>query len=328
MIGRGLIARWRRKRWLAYHGRSLEITKSGWLFILACLVVGFVAINSGSNLMHAIFGCQLGLIVASGWLSEIMLDRVRVRLELDADAHAGKPCPATVVIRNLHPTAAALSISVTPDPHRKSSTEFKPVFAASISPNDCEDLHTHLVFAERGHAKAPALAVGTGYPFGLFIKRREVDPALDAVVFPALAPPTQGAEVSPQSVVPKGTKTRQNRLERRAEGDFHGLAEYRAGENPALIHWRASARRGELVVARHESHENQSAFMDIHRGKFGAPQLEREVSAAATRSIALTRGDPYALGLRYENRILVEPGRGPMHVRKLLRQLAIVGERP
>src|SRR5262249_54217276 len=30
--------------------------------------------------------------------------------------------------------------------------------------------------------------------------------------------------------------------------DFHGLREFRSGDNPRAIHWRSTARRGELIL--------------------------------------------------------------------------------
>ena len=58
------------RRMLTARGRSLDITRAGWLFIVLTLAVGFAAINSGSNLLHAIFGAQMALIIGSGVLSE------------------------------------------------------------------------------------------------------------------------------------------------------------------------------------------------------------------------------------------------------------------
>ena len=58
-------------------GNNIEITKAGYLFIALALAIGFAAINSGSNLLHIIFGVQLGVVVASGMLSERMVSRAR-----------------------------------------------------------------------------------------------------------------------------------------------------------------------------------------------------------------------------------------------------------
>ena len=87
------------RRWLSARGRRLEITRSGWLFILLTLAVGFAAINSGANLLHALFGAQMALIVGSGVLSESTLRRVHVRRTLAGSLHAQEPGPVVVELR-------------------------------------------------------------------------------------------------------------------------------------------------------------------------------------------------------------------------------------
>jgi len=93
--------RWLR-RWLSARGRRLEITRSGWLFILLTLAVGLAAMNSGANLLHAIFGAQMTLILGSGVLSELTLRRVAVRRVLRGPLHAEEPGPAEVRLLNLN----------------------------------------------------------------------------------------------------------------------------------------------------------------------------------------------------------------------------------
>jgi len=41
---------------------------------------------------------------------------------------------------------------------------------------------------------------------------------------------------------------RRPRVHPTAQAEIHGVRSYRSGDNPRLIHWRTSARRGELMV--------------------------------------------------------------------------------
>ena len=38
------------------------------------------------------------------------------------------------------------------------------------------------------------------------------------------------------------------------DDEFHGIREYRSGDNPRAIHWRSSARHGHFMVKEHEQH--------------------------------------------------------------------------
>src|SRR5262245_9843140 len=91
------------RRWLSARGRSLEITRAGWLFILLTLAVGFAAINSGSNLMHAVFGAQMALILGSGILSEATVRRTVARRVPVGEVYATEPAPVRVELGNVDP---------------------------------------------------------------------------------------------------------------------------------------------------------------------------------------------------------------------------------
>src|SRR5262245_24465994 len=100
------------RRMLTARGRSLEITKAGWLFIVLTLAVGFAAINSGANLLHVLFGCQIGLILASGVLSENMVQRARVQRRATSALHAGSRGALAIELRNHSPRGDMISVSV------------------------------------------------------------------------------------------------------------------------------------------------------------------------------------------------------------------------
>ena len=71
--------------------------------------------------------------------------------------------------------------------------------------------------------------------------------------------------------------------------EYHGLRDYRSGDSPRWIHWRTSARRGELMVKEFEQQNEQDLALLIDpwlpRTKI-APELrdamEQAISFAAT----------------------------------------------
>ncbi len=100
------------RRLLTARGRSLEITKAGWLFITLTIAVGFAAINSGSNLLHVIFGAQIGLIIMSGVLSEFVVHNANVRISTSGRIHAEADAVVLVGVANKSPRYPLLALSV------------------------------------------------------------------------------------------------------------------------------------------------------------------------------------------------------------------------
>ena len=73
------------------------------------------------------------------------------------------------------------------------------------------------------------------------------------------------------------------------------MREYRRGDDLRRVHWRSSARVGELMVRREEQpwQSRATLFLDnrlrAHRGQGIASSLEAAVSAAASVAVHLTR---------------------------------------
>src|SRR5207244_10042128 len=96
------------------------------------------------------------------------------------------------------------------------------------------------VVARRGHDGYPRIRVSTRFPFGLFVKAGQVRLDADIIVFPAVRALTRDVR---REVGGAGVAAR-----RRGRGaDLYNLRDYRAGDDPRLIHWRTSARTGTLV---------------------------------------------------------------------------------
>jgi uncharacterized protein (DUF58 family) len=83
------------------------------------------------------------------------------------------------------------------------------------------------------------------------------------------------------------------------------IREYRYGDDLRRVHWRSTARRGELMVRRDEQPRQMRATvlldsrLEAHRGEGPASSFEWAVSAAASVAVHLS-------GLRYGVRLLID----------------------
>jgi uncharacterized protein (DUF58 family) len=304
---------------LTARGRNLEITKAGWLFIVLTLAVGFAAINSGANLLHVLFGCQIGLIIASGMLSENMVQRPRVHRRVTSPLHAGSRGALSVELRNDSERGDLISVSVEDDDRIDSADRTEPVFAVAVPSGGAITLHTSVTMQQRGLHPLPKAVIATRFPFGLFVKRRELPGRERVIVYPRIHPVDAGYLQEARSGQGEARGARER------AGEFFGLAEYREGQELRRIHWPATARRGKPIVQEFEARGEAERILVLRPGKAGEPGFEAEIEDVASKVVALLREGRTATGLRYGDELVIEPGTGPAHERKLLEFLALVG---
>ncbi|MCB9713245.1 MAG: DUF58 domain-containing protein [Myxococcales bacterium] len=307
------------RRWLSARGRRLEITRSGWLFILLTLAVGFAAINSGANLLHALFGAQMALIIGSGVLSEATLRRVEVQRLPRGSLYAAEPGALEVRLRNRDGKRDVLAVSVEDDDERDDPGACEPVFAVRIAAGETIVLPTRVTMPARGRHRLPRAVVATRFPFGLFVKRRELPVEAAVRVYPRRVPaPARPPE--PQLSRPVETGRQRSR-----SGDYHGLRPYREGDEWRRLHWRATARLGQPVVREHEAGGEARLRLRLGPGTTGEPGFEAEVERVAAEARLRLGRDHAEVELFYGDRCLVPSGAGPAQQQRILDVLAEVG---
>ncbi|MBZ5736803.1 DUF58 domain-containing protein [Nocardioides mangrovi] len=143
----------------------------------------------------------------------------------------------------------------------------------------------------RGRFEIGPMSVRIGDPFGLVELGRTFRTTVPLTVTPRTV-------ALPQ--IPLGgawTGSGDNRPRAFATGSAEDVTvrEYRRGDDLRRVHWRSSARVGELMVRREEQpwQSRATLFLDnrvtAHRGQGIASSLEAAVSAAASIAVHLTR---------------------------------------
>jgi uncharacterized protein (DUF58 family) len=173
-----------------------------------------------------------------------------------------------------------------------------------ISGGDREILHYDLRASARGRYTIGPLAVRLADPFGLAQVTSELAGTSDVIVHPrveALTAPGLGGELASSAA----TKVRYLF----SQGDeFYTTREYRDGDDLRKVHWRSSAKKGQLMIRQEERPWQARAVLAIdlrraaHRGHGGRASFERTVSAAASIALRLGRSG-------YELAMVTDDGR-------------------
>jgi uncharacterized protein (DUF58 family) len=167
----------------------------------------------------------------------------------------------------------------------------------------------------RGRVRLTRLRIESSFPLGLFTAWTWTHPELECLVYPRPAP--RGREGPPPAAEPGAAH------DGRASGeeDFAGLRNFRSGDPPRRIAWKAWARGGELVVKEYVGSARAPVLLDLA----AAPgrDLEARLATLARWVVdAEERGDRYGVRLPDGE---VGPGAGLAHRNRCLARLATFG---
>jgi uncharacterized protein (DUF58 family) len=98
-----------------------DVTGVGIAYVLAVLVLGVAALNTGNNLLYVIVAAMLAAILISGVASAIVLRDLELDIRLPEQVFAGSPILGNIVIRNRRRWLPSFSISVAPLQPKKSA---------------------------------------------------------------------------------------------------------------------------------------------------------------------------------------------------------------
>lgn len=313
-------ARWRRRFAPASRGR---ITRSGWWYLAITVFLGFAGINTGNNLLFLIFGQLLSGLLLSGVLRVLTQSGISVERSLPAEATAGKPMLVGFKVTNHKRRWGSYALVV------RDVTSQGPAgqsFVLMLGPGESRELSYRWEPTKRGRVPFLRVELVTRFPFGLLEGTRESDASGEVVVFPrevAVGPVSHHRDMG-MGERPSGSAG--------VGSEFFGLRDQRRGDDARSIHWLTSARRGRTVVVEHERErrrrvtimvDNRRAVLAATGAGFDETEfLDRlvEVAAAVARR-AEKEGCEVACAAAGE---AVPPGNGALHMRRILRLLALL----
>lgn len=263
--------------------RTIRPTREGLWFLAVTLVLGVAAVNTGNNLLYLILAMLLAFLIISGLLSEQTLRRVRVQREIPARLFAGAPASFAVWLANgkRQVTSYALHLDEADPAGGRPAARF----FLRLGPGAREAWRYALTFPRRGRQRLPGLVLWTRFPFGLFSKSSRPLLQDSVVVYPAVRPLRRGE-------LPSFLEGGRRQRDRRGRGAaLRNLRPYRAGDDPRLIHWKTSARTGELMLKEMEEEDRPRLRVVVQDPAAGAAadRIEADISTAASLAAGAVR---------------------------------------
>ncbi len=296
--------------------RRLYFTRGGGFFTAGAFAIGLAAINTGDNLLYLLLGAMMGFIAVSGWLSEQVVRGIEVRAVPPRAATAGTPTRIGYEVRNRKRWIPSYALEV-------QEPNGEPAYAPIVPAGQTRVVRADHTFERRGVYRLQPVTLATSFPFGLFIKTRDVEVQGEVVVWPRrdrhVRDPLTGGDRVRRSGQLAGSAAG-------ARGEFRGLREYRAGDDPRDVHWRTTARLGVPLVREYERDVGRTVWLclDLRAHDERDADIAAEI-VAALADRAASRDERFGL---VTPDALVASGQGIAQLERVLDALARAAFRP
>lgn len=318
--------------------RQTTVCREGWYYLVVLVLVFSGAMLRDVNLLLMLSGMLAGPLLFSWRAVGLTLRGLEVRRKVPQGICAGDLLVASLSLTNTRRRVGSWAVVVEEQLQRETAPAGdprpgeKPIRPGVLFPYVPAGQSRHAVYrgrlTRRGRYRLGPLRLSTRFPFGLLRRTIAVGQTDTLIVFPRLGRLMRGWAARHRESF-AGTHRRERRPG--PEGDFYGVRPWRAGDSRRWIHWRTSARAGELVVRQFEQPRNRdlAVLVDLWQPERPAPQHRETVELAVSFAASVVadlcrRGDG---NLYFDTTdVKSQPTRGPASVallRDLMEQLAV-----
>ncbi|MEM1245166.1 MAG: DUF58 domain-containing protein [Acidobacteriota bacterium] len=298
----------------------MRITKVGLWYVVFVLITGLAATNTGNNALYMTLAALLGAGVMSAIVGLANVRRLEAEVLEGDEIYARSPATAEVTLRQ-RGAFPAWMLMVHLEGHGR------PTVIGRLGKRGSADALQHcqkeLLFMERGKHRIESLTLSSLYPLGLLRVTREIPARSELIVFPQLF---EAAALG----LSDGLQHGEDSVDRPGRGhELHSLRDFRAGDDPRHMHWKQTARTGDLILQELQTEESRrlsvvldNALPEGQTTESARARFEQLVSEAATASVDyLDRGYEVELVLRGKR---LGFGSGQRQRRAILEALALV----
>ena len=276
---------------------GIRITTVGLWYVLLTVMVAVASTNTGNNALYAVLAVMFAMLILSGLLSRQNVRGLAIQLTAPDEVFANRPFEVgfTLTSRGLLLPRWLLLLRLT--------REARPLLVPYLPRRGRSSGRIAAMVPRRGPYRFPYAHVSSLFPFGFFRKGVRYTSELAVLVFPEIFPPAGSRLDDAEAVGDEAT---------RRPGWGHALWSLRAfrrGDDPRGIHWKQTARTGEIVYMEREAEQVRrlSILFDNAVGELRdaarRDRFERLVSEAATAAVDhLARG--YEIELVTRERVL------------------------
>lgn len=295
----------------------MRSTREGRRSVLATVLIAVAAVNTGNNLIYLVLSLMLAFLLLSLLVPKLILSKLHVDISFEAPMFAPifahEPTPVSITVVNGKRILPAYSVHVTSPVLRDHYT------IRNIAGRGRVEKQTRAVFVRRGLHSRLDVSMESSFPFILFYAEKKMAVAKDIVVYPAYY------DAALENEATFAMEGMCSLLATKTGDDILHIRQFSYGDDLKQVHWKASAKRVDLMVKEYALHESTKKTIIIGNGSpEAAGDFEKAISIAATLARRfIDRGDFVRLVSVHE---VVPFGSGYEHLLRILDMLALVRE--
>ncbi len=293
-----------------------KLTRAGFGFSAASVVVGVAAFVSANNLLFLLLAAMLATLLVSGFVGRLSLASLALDFEIPEHVSARQPMRARVRVHNEKRWMASYSIQVR---GTGESVFSAPIHFPVIPGRTLLEQTVDVVFARRGRHRENSFQFTTRFPFGFAERRIQVKLPREVLVYPSL-------EARPGFETLLVTLTGEMEAQQRGRGhDFYRIRPYEPLESARHVDWKATAHIGQLQVREFAREQDPlvEIFLDIEASD-DHDWFEQAVECCAFLAWRVSRMEA-RLRFRTQEFDLCLPAEGDVYT--ILKYLALVSAR-
>jgi uncharacterized protein (DUF58 family) len=272
--------------------RHIAFTREGWSFIAILAFVVFGSILRQINLLVMLASMMIPAILFNWRMAAMMIRRIVVRHAITSWVFAGRATVIELEIVNGSHRMNSWNLLLTDTLQRiaPNPTDAPPhtidLVAVSVEAGQTSHVSYRCYFAERGIYRLGPVKIASQYPFGLVRAWFQQLETAELYVAPRLGElkPTWNKRRGALAVGMASAARRRGWL----PDEFFGLRNWQHGDTTRLIHWRSSAKRGQVVVKQFDQPTDRdfALALDLHATNShlsgSDEQVEQAISFVAT----------------------------------------------
>ncbi len=255
-------------------GVNQRVTRMGFLYTVACLLVALAAFSSANNLLFLILAAMLATLMVSGLVSRLSLAGLALDLILPAHICARRKLIGHIAVQNEKRWMASFSIHLA---GLGQSPVAKPLYFAVIPGGARIEQPVEFLFEKRGSYKENSFRFSTRFPFGFAERRVNVLLLRDVLVYPSI-----DAQPGFEDLF-LALAGEMESLFRGLGSDFYRIRPYEILESARHVDWKATAHTGDLQVREFAREQEQSVsfFLDLDVAETDLEWFENSVDCCA-----------------------------------------------